>query len=164
MSVRLSLAVGKIILAWGRLDQQLHFLIRAMERGLREPHSTEGRFSERRKIFRRLCMRLAINDRDFERGLDRHLAQVVRLERKRGRIAHGFAGPTEDGALFFNAPEAFASFGTAEPENQLLENHFTFAEMASLEGEIDAQRAQLARLMIDAAIIWRRERDPTLPL
>jgi hypothetical protein len=162
MNDRLALAVGKIILAWGRLDQNLHFLIRAMERGLKEPHSLEGRFTERRKIFRRLCMRLALSNEEYERQLDQGLAQLVKLERKRGRIAHGFAGPTDDGAQFLSVPEAFAN--SAKPEIELLGNTFSFADLSQLQTDIDASVATLTGLMLDAASIWRQERDSTLSL
>jgi len=148
MSDRLALAVGKVVLAWGRLDQQLHVLIRASERRLGLPHTTEGRFTERRKIFRRLCMKVAHSDQAYERKLDRELANLVKLEKKRGRIAHGFASPTADGAYFFDAPEAFKTLGQPEPELMMLENLLSFDQLDALEEEIDECAQRLTRLML----------------
>lgn len=127
---------------------------------LEEPHSEEGRFTERRKIFRRLNMRVANDDDSYKRELDRELAQLVKLERKRGCIAHGFAKPIEDGAYFFDVPESFANFtGTEEPEDMMLQNPFSFAELEQLETDIHDCTAELARLMLAAASLSRRGND-----
>lgn len=150
MDDHLPLAVGKIILAWGRLDQQLHLLIRASERRLKKEPSSEGRFTERRKIFRRLCMEVAGNDEAYERRLDRLLAQLVKLERKRGTIAHGYAGETADGGMFFNALDAMDALYGKAPEDRLVENLFTFTELAELEADIEKCRENLARIMFEA--------------
>jgi hypothetical protein len=155
MSDDLALAVGKIILAWGKLDQQLHVLIRASERQLGDPYSKEGRFTERRKIFRRLSLRLAGDDDSYKRRFDKVCAALVGLERKRGRIAHGYADQIDDGAFFLDVPGSFDE----EVDKVALsrESYFTFPALAQLELDIRLVADSLVRLSADAFVIWKRE-------
>lgn len=154
MSDRLALSVGKIILAWGRLDQTLHLAIKGIEHALGEDFSIEGRFSERRKIFRRLCAHLSNNDKQFLSGFDRTSAQLVRLERKRGRIAHGMSGDMQSSALFLDFGEAL--LGRRDAEEIVTDGAFSFEALANLETEIQTCSDQLLRHALDALGLWKQ--------
>lgn len=114
------------------------------------PHSNEGRFTERRKIFRRLNMRVAGNDEAYESELDRELSRLVRLEKRRGRVAHGFAAETKAGGYFFDAPEALAVFDEQASGELFFEASFSYEEMGRLVAEIDECARELTRLTLTA--------------
>lgn len=156
----LATLVGKVILAWGRLDQQLHLILLGFWHAANEPKVAEGRFSERRKILRRQCLRFADNDENYTSRFDKVCAQLVNLERKRGIIAHGHVGRLRESALFVHWPEAFS--GDPEPENHLMESTYTYDALEQLEGDIDECSAALMSLALEAFRSWRL-RNPTLP-
>jgi hypothetical protein len=155
MSDDIALAVGKIILAWGRLDQELHLLIRSLEHALGETHSQEGRFSERRKIFRRLCIRMVNDEKDYRRRFDRACLQLVRLERKRGKIAHGIMAPVHDGAMFFDVPEALTTLHD-QLDQALIDSTFSAWELQRLQTEIGLAAAKNSSLALEAVEVWKR--------
>lgn len=142
---RLALAVGKIILAWGGLDSQLHMCIRQFEGRLGVAPSKEGRFSQRRKIFRRLAMRLTNDDPSYGSDFDRVFTRVVALERKRGRIAHGSARHNELGGGFLNVPEALA----AKPDEPI-ENFHSYEELSDILVGIYEATGEIIRLSTKA--------------
>lgn len=161
MDDSLATLVGKIILAWGRLDQQLHLILMGFWHAASEPMIAEGRFNERRKILRRQCILFAGNDKAYTSKFDKVCAQLVRLERKRGLIAHGHAGRLRESALFLHFPEAFS--GDPHPENQLIESTFTFDALGQLEKDIDACSAAIMSLALEAFRLWRQESQTARP-
>jgi hypothetical protein len=158
MSDDLALAVGKIILVWGKLDQKLHTLIRASEAKLGEPPSLEGRFTERRKIFRRLCMRLSGGDDGFKRRFDKICTQLVKLERRRGRIAHGFGEKIDDRAFFLDVPGSLDK--KIDKAALAEESCFTFPQLAELETEIAWVSDEMIRLNVEAYEFWTLRNQP----
>jgi hypothetical protein len=140
MSDRLALLVGKIILAWGAFDQHLHTSIHIFETMLRLEPSKDTRFSERKKILRRLAVAFA-EDQSFTRRLDDFWRRLGLLERDRGYIAHGWATPDAEGATFRDFPEMLEA---KKPR------YFTFAELEALHGAIDAALQEAIGLQSEA--------------
>ncbi len=99
-------------------------------------------------------MRLVRNDKQFERRFDKACANLVALERKRGRIAHGYAGAVKDSTLFLQFPEVMANL--RPPEEMLLENSFTFDDLERLEGKINECSKTLIILALDALALWQQ--------
>lgn len=147
MDDHLALLVGRVILAWGRLDQQLHLFIIAMERAVGTPHLREGRFSERRKIFRRLCMQLTAEPDTYKSAFDACAAQLVRLERMRGRIAHGMAGNNSELAIFLHFPTAFEG---ADIEKDIDESTFRYGALERLALDIEQCAKDMTSLALEA--------------
>lgn len=100
-------------------------------------------------------MRMTSGDDAYKRNFDRACAQLVRLERKRGKIAHGIAAETENGAMFFVVPEALAALYD-KPEEQLMESMFSFAELEQLEADITKAAAKNATLGLEALQFWKQ--------
>ncbi len=150
MDDRLALLVGRVILAWGLFDQQLHATIVSLEMALDEPHKKEGRFNERRKLFRRYAARLAPTQ-EFVSDLDRFCGQLQKLETLRGRIAHGWANEIEGGIEFYDHLEAIDDSMPVQPPEWFI----SFDRLERLPDEIEAARGELIFLQIEA--IERRE-------
>jgi hypothetical protein len=101
MDERLALIIGKIILAYGRLDQQLWSILAIMalkhasdqvvrgERQWMEPEEIDKRFDRRLAHYRRLCAALSQNDSSVLAIVDRMLNEIRDVERIRAHMAHG---------------------------------------------------------------------------
>lgn len=153
MDDHIALLVGRVILAWGELDQHLYLSLRELPRILGQPEVKEGRFFERRKLFRRYCVALAQDD-PFAARLDRFLGQTLAgLETSRGQIAHGFAMPWVDDVVFLHVPEIFATKPGEQAEEKRI---FTRENLVTLASDIDAAKMEIIRLTLDAIGLARR--------
>jgi hypothetical protein len=144
MSDHLALLVGRVILAWGHLDQQLHVALRHLSGSLNEPYQPDGRFNERRKMFRRLCVRMANGDSAYTSKLDRFCGDLQKLERARGHIAHGLAVHEERGAHFHDLPS------TLLDEESRPETFISHEGLGEIETDIQKAAIKLINLTFDA--------------
>lgn len=144
----LALLVGRVILAWGALDQQLHYSLNSLSRALGEPwERNEGRFSERKRLFRRKLVKLNLSD-DAIRNLDRFLCGYLDVvESERGVIAHGMISARENGARFLNMPEFL---GTVIVGDSIPAKHFTHQQLERLEWEIQDAMGLIMSFTFDA--------------
>jgi hypothetical protein len=101
MDDSLALLIGRVILAFGRLDQIVWIAVDTLEtkratQALRrgeakgfERTEIDRRFEHRLKHLRRLCVAHSGNDPTFMTRVDRTLQEVRVLERIRAHLAHG---------------------------------------------------------------------------
>jgi hypothetical protein len=146
----LALLVGRVILAWGLFDQQFHATIRSLEQALDEPQTSEGRFNERRKLFRRYCIRLIQNDK-ITADLDRFLGRLQKLERFRGRLAHGWVNEVDGGVECYDFAEATDDKKDVQPREWFI----PLDQLRSLPDDIENARGEVIRFQFVA--IERRE-------
>jgi hypothetical protein len=89
----LPLLVGKIILAFGRLDQeiqtQIHWFEKDKTRDESQRERIDGRFSHRTKQFRRHLVRLTADKSPEVRRYDKAIGAVAKAVEIRGRLTHG---------------------------------------------------------------------------
>lgn len=144
----LALLVGRVILAWGALDQQLHYSLNTLSLALGEPWERgEGRFSERKKLFRRKLVKLNSGD-DAIRNLDRFLCGYLDVvESERGIIAHGMVSARENGARFLHMPEFL---GTTIVGDSIPAAYFTHQQLERLVWEIQDAMGLIMALTFDA--------------
>jgi hypothetical protein len=158
MDDRLALLVGRVILAWGALDQQMHQCIYLVECGFRVEHTREGRFNQRRSLFRRYHVRLA-DEETYSRALDQFLTHLQKLETLRGQIAHGWVTGE------FPGGGRFREFPTADADNLGLESGWidlSYGDLERLATDIRAAMFTLGDFHRAAkTIAWQRENPPT---
>lgn len=146
MSKRLAELVGNVVLAWGGMEQQLHSLIRMMEQARGEPFTNQRAFARRMVIFRRLCNDLTNGDGAFLSDFDQFRNKLKNLERDRGVIAHGWAGPRKGGSYFVSMRALWSATPTQPPDTP----YFSYQELAQLEADIHAAKESMARLCSEA--------------
>ena len=107
MDDALALLVGKVILAYAKLDQTLwgqigHLAVakRDLDRAQGQIRTTteeaDDRFSRRLKHFRRLSSELTSNNQMLMSEIDRTLQEIRDIERIRAHLAHGWLSLSED--------------------------------------------------------------------
>jgi hypothetical protein len=87
--------IGRIIMAWGVIDQRLYFDIIRFER-VAKPHlypyqvSVDSRFEHRLSEWRRLCVSLSHGSSRKASAVDRAITSIKNLVSVRHHLAHGY--------------------------------------------------------------------------
>lgn len=169
----LALLVGRVILAFGALDQALYGAISRLQMKRQQVLFREGggfdmpeiddRFRSRRKQFRLLCNDLK-PDKSFMSRVDRHVDVICRLELPRAHLAHGLAYEREgrvhihDHREIKKLQEAMARLMKRRPTREgvlaLHEKHtdisYSADEMTKLAADIAEATATLVALEDEA--------------
>lgn len=98
---RLALLIGRVILAFGNLDQQIYHSIQMLCASAGTTPTADNRFAHRLKELRSLVRLLADNDRAFMSEFDTFQGELKDVEQKRADLAHGIPFPKVGSVEFY---------------------------------------------------------------
>lgn len=176
MSDRIALLVGRVILAWGELDQHIYRMLMTFQAG--KPRTEfEPRFKHRLKLIRRHVVEITRGDAAILADFDRTNMTLINLERRRAHLAHGMLGIEEDGVLVFDHREGepylaaltrlIARQASADEIDTLWFEYnrrkYTWKELDELATDIRSAKDRLGDIRYRATILSRELKNQPPP-
>lgn len=164
MDDTIALLVGRVILAWGSLDQKVRNVAVTLQanRG-QDFEEPDDRFRHRLTLLRRLFARETGGDQSFLAEFDTLRNTIGELERKRAHLAHGIEiRDRRETNEYAKAFRELRKRGAGDKEFQALwKRHYSIqysrADLVQLTDNITSATNQLARLLVLAR---QRSRAP----
>jgi hypothetical protein len=134
----LALKIGRVILAFGNLDQQIYHAIKMLSASAGSIPVLDDRFKHRMRELRSLMQTLTGNDPAFMSEYDRFQDQVRNVEQRRADLAHGIP---------FHVSGGIQAYTNRNPQKW---RPFTSEELADLPDTILDLRQRLSQLRLKA--------------